>query len=311
METNDTPMTNDPQQAAPVAETETPSESAPQQNAPAADTPAPVTTDAAGISEPETAPQESPAAPADTPSESAPQQNAPAADASAPVTADAPVTPTPVITNGTKEDEAAYTIRSFLYDAADLAESVCTAIFAVMLIFTYLICTADVEGDSMVPTLEDADRLLVSRIGRHYDTGDILILDSESAYLFDPDGKLTACPGVGKDIVKRLIAQSGQEVNIDFDEGIVYVDGKALDEPYTNTLTKRDNRAFTYPLTVPEGYIFVLGDNRHISKDSRHPEVGMIAEENIIGKVLIRIAPLYKFGRIDSTGGQQAESQRD
>ncbi|MBP0974435.1 MAG: signal peptidase I [Oscillospiraceae bacterium] len=305
METNDTPMTNDPQQAAPVAETETPSESAPQQNAPAADTPAPVTTDAAGISEPETAPQESPAAPADTPSESAPQQNAPAADTPA------PVTPTPVITNSTKEDEAAYTIRSFLCDAADLAESVCTAIFAVMLIFTYLICTADVEGDSMVPTLEDADRLLVSRIGRHYDTGDILILDSESAYLFDPDGKLTACPGVGKDIVKRLIAQSGQEVNIDFDEGIVYVDGKALDEPYTNTLTKRDNRAFTYPLTVPEGYIFVLGDNRHISKDSRHPEVGLIPEDKIVGRVLLRLSPLSKFGTIDSSGGQQAESQRD
>ncbi|MBR5361888.1 MAG: signal peptidase I [Oscillospiraceae bacterium] len=305
METNDTPMTTDPQQAAPVAETETPSESAPQQNAPAADTPAPVTTDAAGISEPETAPQESPAAPADTPSESGPQQNAPAADTPA------PVTPTPVITNGTKEDEAAYTLRSFLYDAADLAESVCTAIFAVMLIFTYLICTADVEGDSMVPTLEDADRLLVSRIGRHYDTGDILILDSESAYLFDPDGKLTACPGVGKDIVKRLIAQSGQEVNIDFDEGIVYVDGKALDEPYTNTLTKRDNRAFTYPLTVPEGYIFVLGDNRHISKDSRHPEVGLIPEDKIVGRVLLRLSPLSKFGTIDSSGGQQAESQRD
>lgn len=268
METNDTPMTADPQQAAPVAETETPSESAPQQNAPAADTPAPVTPNAA-------------------------------------------VTPTPVITNGTKEDETAYTIRSFLYDAADLAESVCTAIFAVMLIFTHLICTADVEGDSMVPTLEDADRLLVSRIGRHYDTGDILILDSESAYLFDPDGKLTACPGVGKDIVKRLIAQSGQEVNIDFDEGIVYVDGKALDEPYTNTLTKRDNRAFTYPLTVPEGYIFVLGDNRHISKDSRHPEVGLIPEDKIVGRVLLRLSPLSKFGTIDSSGGQQAESQRD
>ncbi|MBQ9906363.1 MAG: signal peptidase I [Oscillospiraceae bacterium] len=311
METNDTPMTADPQQAAPVAEAETPSESAAQQNVPAENTPAPVTTDAAGISEPETAPQESSAAPADTPSESGPQQNAPAADTPAPIISDAAVTPTPVITNGTKEDETAYTIRSFLYDAADLAESVCTAIFAVMLIFTYLICTADVEGDSMVPTLEDADRLLVSRIGRHYDTGDILILDSESAYLFDPDGRLTACPGVGKDIVKRLIAQSGQEVNIDFDEGIVYVDGKALDEPYTNTLTKRDNRAFTYPLTVPEGYIFVLGDNRHISKDSRHPEVGLIPEDKIVGRVLLRLSPLSKFGTIDSSGSQQAESQRD
>ena len=112
-------------------------------------------------------------------------------------------------------------------------------------------------------------------------------------------------------LVKRQLAQSREKAKAIIMSGIVYVDGKALDEPYTSTLTKRDNRAFTYPLTVPEGYVFVLGDNRHISKDSRHPEVGMIAEENIIGKVLIRIAPLYKFGRIDSTGGQQAESQRD
>ena len=163
----------------------------------------------------------------------------------------------------------------------------------------------------MVPTLENGDRLAVSRISSHYENGDILIINNWTGHPIDENGTIYSVTGFEKRIVKRLIAQSGQEVNIDFDEGIVYVDGKALDEPYTSTLTKRDNRAFTYPLTVPEGYVFVLGDNRHISKDSRHPEVGMIAEENIIGKVLIRIAPLYTFGRIDSTGGQQAESQRD
>lgn len=202
-------------------------------------------------------------------------------------------------------------LRSFLCDTVDLAESVITAIFTVMLIFTYLVCTANVEGDSMVPTLDDGDRLLVSRLTQHYETGDILILNTESAYLFDADGKLTASPGLGKTIVKRLTAQSGQTVDIDFDAGIVYVDGTALDEPYINTLTKRDNRAFSYPLTVPDGYIFVLGDNRHISKDSRHPEIGLIPEENIIGKVLLRITPLAKFGTIDSSGGQQTESQRN
>ena len=195
-------------------------------------------------------------------------------------------------------------LRELLGDAADLLESAVTAIFVVMLLFAFLLCTANVEGDSMVPTLENGNRLLVSRIGRSYDTGDILILRTESAYLYDADGKLTAYPGLGSTIVKRLIAQSGQEVNIDFDAGIVYVDGRPLDEPYTNTLTKRDNRAFTYPLTVPEGYIFVLGDNRHISKDSRHPEVGLIPEESIVGKVLLRVTPLTEFGIIDSSGRQ-------
>lgn len=210
-----------------------------------------------------------------------------------------------------KKSNGGSALFRFLCDAGDLLESVITAIFAVMLIFTFLVCTASVEGDSMVPTLDNGDRLLVSRMTKHYQNGDILILNTESAYLFDEDGNLNAAPGLGKTIVKRLTAQSGQEVNIDFDEGIVYVDGAALDEPYTNTLTKRDNRAFSYPLTVPEGYVFVLGDNRHISKDSRHPEVGLIPEECIIGKVLLRITPLSKFGTINSTGSQQTESQRD
>ena len=251
----------------------------------------------------------------ETVTEAAPDTSAEPAPESAPAAEPAPEPQAPAEAPAPEKDasgdEPHYTFKQFLCDAADVIESVTTAIFVVMLVFTYLICTAVVEGDSMVPTLENGDRLMVSRLDKTYETGDILILNSASAYTFDDAGQLTAAPGLGKRIVKRLIAQSGQEVNIDFDEGIVYVDGKALEEPYTSTLTKRDNRAFTYPLTVPEGYVFVLGDNRHISKDSRHPEVGMIAEEDIIGRVLIRVAPLYKFGRIDSTGGQQAESQRD
>ena len=274
--------------------------------------PAPAPEAAAPETVTDTAPETVTEAAPDTSAQPAPV-TAPAAEPAPDATAEAPAeaADAPAPEKDASGDEPHYTFKQFLCDAADVIESVTTAIFVVMLVFTYLICTAVVEGDSMVPTLENGDRLMVSRLDKTYETGDILILNSASAYTFDDAGQLTAAPGLGKRIVKRLIAQSGQEVNIDFDEGIVYVDGKALEEPYTSTLTKRDNRAFTYPLTVPEGYVFVLGDNRHISKDSRHPEVGMIAEEDIIGRVLIRVAPLYKFGRIDSTGGQQAESQRD
>lgn len=199
--------------------------------------------------------------------------------------------------NGTEEEP--YTFKQFVTDAADLAESVITSIFVVMLVFTFLFCTANVDGDSMLPTLEDGDRLIVSRMDKTHETGDILIIDSINAYLFDDAGKLYAAPGLNKNIVKRLIAQSGQEVDIDFEAGIVYVDGKALDEPYTSTLTTRDNRAFTYPFIVPEGYVFVLGDNRYVSKDSRHPEVGLIPEEDIVGRVLLRISPFSKFGTVE------------
>ena len=206
--------------------------------------------------------------------------------------------------NGTKtgaeEDEAPYTAKQFLCDVLDLVESVIMSVFVVIMTFTFVFCIATVEGDSMLPTLTDGDRLVVTRIGRSFRTGDILIIDSETAALFDAEGELFETKGLGKRIVKRLIASGGQTVDIDFspDAGIVYVDGKALDETYTAALTTRDNGAFSYPITVPEGYVFVLGDNRHVSKDSRHPGVGLIPENEVIGKVVLRILPLTKFGAV-------------
>jgi signal peptidase I len=188
---------------------------------------------------------------------------------------------------------------SFFGDLMDLLESVLVSVFVVMLMLTYLICTADVDGTSMLPTLTDKDRLLVTRIDKEYERGDILILDVENANLLDDEGHVvTRDAGFQKRIVKRLIATAGQEVNIDFAEGIVYVDGQALDEPYTSSLTTRDEYAFTYPITVPEGYVFVLGDNRHVSNDSRSDEVGLIPESGIVGKVLLRISPLRSFGTV-------------
>ena len=187
---------------------------------------------------------------------------------------------------------------SFFGDLMDLIESVIVSVFTVMLIFTFLVCTADVEGTSMVPTLENNDRLLVNRIDKHYSTGDILIIDSDKARMLDESGGVYEAAGLEKRIVKRLIAQGGQQVDINFEEGVVYVDGEALIEPYISAPTKRDNGAFVYPFTVPEGYVFVLGDNRPVSKDSRSPEIGLVPEDNIVGRVILRISPLGSFGKI-------------
>ena len=195
-----------------------------------------------------------------------------------------------------QEDD--YTPKQFASDLVDLIESMLTAVFVVILVFTYICTIASVEGDSMVPTLEDGNRLFVWRIGQSYKTGDILILDSEKSYTFDKNNNLIEGRGLGKRIVKRLIAQGGQEVRIDFTEGIVYVDGEALSEPYTSSLTTYNQLAFDYPIVIPEGYVFVLGDNRHISRDSRHPLVGLIPESDIIGKAVLRISPLSSFGRL-------------
>ncbi|MGN0647040.1 MAG: signal peptidase I [Oscillospiraceae bacterium] len=185
-------------------------------------------------------------------------------------------------------------VKDTIFDVLDTCESVVIAMFTVLLIFTYLFSVAVVEGDSMLPTLHDADRLLLMNFADP-EPGDIVVLNSEYAYTFDENGALQSGSGLGKRIVKRLIATENQTVDIDFAAGIVYVDGIPLSEPYTSTLTTRDEGAFTYPITVPAGYVFVLGDNRSISKDSRHPDVALIPEEDIVGKVWLRVYPFDDF----------------
>lgn len=196
-------------------------------------------------------------------------------------------------------EEEKYTLKEFGGDAMDILECVAAAVFVVILCFTFVICIARVDGTSMVPTLQDSDRLAVSRLSREYENGDILIINNWTGHPMGNDGTIYSTPGFGKRIVKRLIAQAGQTVDIDFDARIVYVDGVALDEPYIAEPTREQcDNALPYPLTVPEGYVFVLGDNRNGSSDSRSSYVGLVEEKDILGKVLIRILPLKKVGRI-------------
>lgn len=222
----------------------------------------------------------------------------PAEDAEADtVSADAAETPEQP---AAEPQEEAYTAKQLLEDALDLIESVMTSVFVVMMVFTFVFCVATVSGESMVPTLTSGDRLMVNRFSKSYDDGEILILNSQTAYVMNREtGEFYEKDGLGKRIVKRLIAQAGEEVRIDFEQGIVYVNGTALDEPYVNTLTTRDSGAFSYPFTVPEGYVFVLGDNRNISRDSRHPDVGLVPVEDIVGAVVLRLTPLSSFGKLN------------
>jgi len=211
----------------------------------------------------------------------------------------APAEPAPKVPAENQPDDDEYTAKDFLHDALDLISSLMIVSFCAILLFAYVICLVDVEGGSMVPTLSDGDRLLVSRLGSSYETGDILILDSKISYTFGKNDTLIQGAGLGKRIVKRLIAKGGQEINIDFAAGAVYVDGEKLDEPYINALTKRDEGGFSYPFRVPEGYVFVMGDNRNVSKDSRHPEVGLLSEEDVVGKVILRVLPFAQFGGVE------------
>lgn len=168
---------------------------------------------------------------------------------------------------------------SFFFDIASI---VSLATIIVGLAFIFLFRTVGVEGSSMYPTLHDKDRIILSAFVIEPKTGDIVVTCQPSAFSY-----------IESTLVKRVIATEGQSVDIDFTEGIVYVDGVALDEPYVNELT-HDRESFE-PLTVPEDYVFVMGDNRNASTDSRDYRVGLIREDYIMGKALFRISPPGQF----------------
>ena len=161
------------------------------------------------------------------------------------------------------------------------------SVLAVVLVFTFVIRLIGVDGHSMVPTLQDGDRLLVlNSIWDHdYQYGDIVVLRKDT-FLEEP-------------IVKRVIATGGQTVDIDFGEGVVYVDGTALEEDYINELTYLEEGT-EFPLTVPEGAVFVMGDNRNRSSDSRDSRLGTVDTRYVIGKAVFLAFP----GPDEQTGKQ-------
>ena len=150
---------------------------------------------------------------------------------------------------------------------------------AIMLIFLLLFRMVIVSGSSMYDTLRDGDWLiLISNVFyQEPEYGDIIVASKDS---FND----------GEAIVKRVIATEGQIVDIDFNAGIVYVDGVALDEPYTYTPTNI-HEGLTFPLLVRENCIFAMGDNRNESKDSRHPDIGLIDKREILGKAIVLLLP--------------------
>ena len=170
--------------------------------------------------------------------------------------------------------------KPFIDELLDWLKSFALVFVVIVLIFTFVAKTAIVNGGSMNNTLFDKDFLLLWSLLYTPQQGDIIAAN---------------CEGLNEVIVKRVIAVGGQEVNIDFNTGTVYVDGEVLDEPYIKNLTLNDELAFNYPITVDEGYYFCMGDNRQNSKDSRHPDVGLVSRDDILGKAIMRIYPLSEI----------------
>ena len=170
-------------------------------------------------------------------------------------------------------------------EAYDWIQSLISALLICVLVFVFVLRIMDVKGSSMVPTLHNGDKVLVSDLFYEPQRGDIVVFKKDS---YDDN----------KALVKRVIAVAGDVVNIDFDRGIVYVNGEALEEDYLDVLTNT-KIDFIGPQTVPDSCLFVMGDNRNESTDSRDKRIGMVDKRLIIGKVLLVVYPFDSFGGVD------------
>ena len=174
--------------------------------------------------------------------------------------------------------------KSLWYEIYRTLADIIACLIFVTVLFVFAIRLVGVVGDSMYPTLHDGDKLtLLSNFLYEPKVGDIVVVKA-IAYDDDP-------------IVKRVIADENQVVDINFQTGEVFVDGKRMDEPYIAELTHREE-GMQFPLTVPENCIFVLGDNRQHSTDSRHPAIGCVDKRYVLGKAMQILLPFERIGGI-------------
>ncbi len=162
----------------------------------------------------------------------------------------------------------------------DIIDSVKGAILVVFLVFVLVFRAVGVDGSSMEPTLHDKDWVAVAGTVTEFERGDIVIINQPWER--------------NVPIVKRVIAVGGDTINIDFDQREVYVNGIKLDEPYILEPTWLSYDV-EFPLTVDEGKIFVMGDNRNDSIDSRSSRIGLIDERYVLGKAIARIYPIDEW----------------
>ena len=185
-----------------------------------------------------------------------------------------------------------------LDDILDILETVIFYGFILLMVFSYLIRPVTVEGRSMVPTLHNGDRLVMYRLFYQPKYGDIVVVNNRSGHLLQNGEVVESSSSLDECLIKRVIATEGQELNILAATGEVYIDGVLLDEPYINEKTLTDDGAFSYPITIPDGYVFVMGDNRNHSTDSRNARVGLIKKDDILGTTFFR----FGLGKDEETG---------
>lgn len=175
--------------------------------------------------------------------------------------------------------------KTLVKEVFEWIESVAISVVLVVLLFSFIFRIVMVDGKSMLNTLHNKDRVVITNFLYTPKAGDIIV--------FVPDLETYE----GKPFVKRVIATEGQTITVDANLGKVFINGIAIDEPYIReTLVKQGDQK--YPLTVPEGHIFAMGDNRNDSFDSRYTEVGTVDIRSVLGKVIYRVYPFNNVGKL-------------
>jgi len=178
----------------------------------------------------------------------------------------------------------------------DWIEIFSSALLTVILLFTFIFRLVTVQGPSMEQTLHEKENLIISNLFYTPKQGDIVVIQVPN-------------PNFPTPIIKRVIAVEGQEVSFDFEKWLVYVDGEpiyeidgeAVIEPYVNYergkyMNGGENITDSMPIMIEPGKIFVMGDNRNHSSDSRSASIGQVDIRNVVGRVLVRVFPFDKFG---------------
>ncbi|MFQ8599740.1 MAG: signal peptidase I [Oscillospiraceae bacterium] len=178
-------------------------------------------------------------------------------------------------------DKERFNLKNEVYE---WVESLVYSLVVVVLLFTFVFRIVGVDGNSMLPTLHNEDRVILTNLFYEPKQGDIVVVTQ-------PNER-------NEPIIKRIIATGGQEVNIDFQKHEVYVDGELLQEDYILAPT-RLSYDVKFPVTVPEGKVFVMGDNRNDSWDSRSTGVGFIDERYILGEAVFRVFPFNSLGLLN------------
>jgi len=175
--------------------------------------------------------------------------------------------------------------KSAASEVFDWLETLTVVMACVVLFFTFFFRIVTVDGESMEHTLENKDQLIITNLFYTPTDGDIVVIHVPNFVETAP-------------LIKRVIATGGQTVDIDYSTWTVTVDGKALDEPYVNKVDAEmiSESNLTFPLTVPEGYVFIMGDNRNNSTDSR--TFGPVDARYVYGHVLFRFFPFDRLGPV-------------